>query len=194
SEYTLLSSTKSHEFLETFLDEPVEGGMITEGDYKYEYTVYTRVDDTHFHSGSLKKYPIWQAALIKYFERKVCSAPPTSNAFPVEIESTKTIGDLRDLIKTKKTPEFDDIAADKLILWRVTIPITDDDNEIPILLNNVTSDKKKLGPATRLSKVFPEELPEETIHIIVQRPPPGNADALYPSSGYYQHCWDDIRR
>lgn len=43
SEYTLLPSAKSHEFLETFLNEPVEGGMITEGDYKYEYTVYTRV-------------------------------------------------------------------------------------------------------------------------------------------------------
>ncbi|KAF9314603.1 hypothetical protein BG003_003981, partial [Podila horticola] len=97
---------------------------------------------------------------------------PSSNAFPVEIESTKTIGDLKDLIKTKKTPEFDDIAADKLTLWRVTIPITDDDNETPILLNNVT--KKKLGPLTRLSKVFPEDIPEESIiHIIVQRPPPG---------------------
>ncbi|KAF9314604.1 hypothetical protein BG003_003982 [Podila horticola] len=71
---------------------------------------------------------------------------PTSNAFPVEIKSTKTIGDLKDLIKTKKTPEFDDIAADKLTLWRVTIPITDDDNEIPILLNNITSDRKKFGP------------------------------------------------
>ncbi|KAF9325820.1 hypothetical protein BG006_010712 [Podila minutissima] len=43
SEYTLLPSAKSHEFLETFLNEQVEGGVITEGDYKYEYTVYTRV-------------------------------------------------------------------------------------------------------------------------------------------------------
>ncbi|KAG0350128.1 hypothetical protein BGX24_008247, partial [Mortierella sp. AD032] len=30
----------------------------------------------------------------------------TSNAFPVEIESTKTIGDLKELIKTKKTNDF----------------------------------------------------------------------------------------
>ncbi|KAF9393299.1 hypothetical protein BGX21_010806 [Mortierella sp. AD011] len=40
----------------------------------------------------------------------------TFNAFPVEIESTKTIGDLKKLdlkklIKTEKTPRFDDVAA-----------------------------------------------------------------------------------
>lgn len=102
----------------------------------------------------------------------------TSNAFPVGIESTKTFGDLKEFIKVKKTPEFNDIAADKLTLWRVSIPITDDDDEVPLLLNNVTDkDKKKLGPATRLSKVFLDSLPEMTINVIVQRPPPGNPDA-----------------
>ncbi|KAK3838833.1 MAG: hypothetical protein J3R72DRAFT_512002 [Linnemannia gamsii] len=67
------------------------------------------------------------------------------------------------------------------------MPITEDD-EIPILLNNVTDkDRKKLGTATRLSKVFPESLPEETIHIIVQRPPqvhaPVPSRALTPLPG-----------
>jgi len=53
----------------------------------------------------------------------------------------------------------------------VSITIVDDDDEIPILFfNNVTSNKK-LGPATRLSKAFPEEIPEKTVHIIIQRPP-----------------------
>ncbi|KAI8345054.1 hypothetical protein B0O80DRAFT_475797, partial [Mortierella sp. GBAus27b] len=46
---------------------------------------------------------------------------------------------------------------------------------------------KKLGPATRLSKVFPKEPPEETIHIIVQRPPqvhaPVPSRALTPLPG-----------
>ncbi|KAK5796982.1 hypothetical protein F5H01DRAFT_401214 [Linnemannia elongata] len=55
----------------------------------------------------------------------------TSNAFPVEIESTKTIGDLKGLIKTKKTNDFQD-----------------------------------------LSMVFDADLPEDTIHVIVQRPLP----------------------
>ncbi|KAK3836304.1 MAG: hypothetical protein J3R72DRAFT_477166 [Linnemannia gamsii] len=95
------------------------------------------------------------------------------NAFPVEIESSKTIGDLKDLIKTKKAPRFEDIAADELTLWRVSIPINDDNNDLPVLLGNVPDkDRKNLSPVTRLSKVFPEDLPDETIHIIVQRLPP----------------------
>ena len=105
----------------------------------------------------------------------------TSNAFKIKnIPSSNDVDDLRKAIKDEKAIDFSDIDADKLTLWRVSIHIPeDDDDEIPILLNNiVTKDKKKLGPATRLSKVFPTELPDETIHIIVQRPPPGNVALL----------------
>ncbi|KAG0320827.1 hypothetical protein BG000_003444 [Podila horticola] len=77
----------------------------------------------------------------------------TSIAIPVEIESTKTIGDLKDLIKTKKTPRFDDIAADELTLWRVSIPdAVDDDDDLPILLDNIPGKdrkKPKTTPSTR---------------------------------------------
>ncbi|KAG0076419.1 hypothetical protein BGZ90_008718 [Linnemannia elongata] len=99
----------------------------------------------------------------------------TSNAFPVSASAKTTVGELKDSIKSKKTIDFSDIDADKLILWRVSIPITDEDDEVPIILNSF--DKRKLGPVTRLSKVFPEDLPEETIHIIVQRPPPVRAES-----------------
>ncbi|KAF9367044.1 hypothetical protein CPB97_006460, partial [Podila verticillata] len=64
--------------------------------------------------------------------------------------STKTIGGLKKVIKTEKTFRFDDVAADELTLWCVSIPITNDNNEVPIVLNNVTSDKT-LDPVTRLS-------------------------------------------
>ncbi|KAF9368439.1 hypothetical protein CPC16_005346, partial [Podila verticillata] len=94
------------------------------------------------------------------------------DAFSIKIFSNDTVDELKDLIKTKNPDTFNGIDAKKLTLWRVLLPITDEDDEIPILLNNVTSDKKKLSPATRLSKVFPEEIPEEMVHIIVQRPPP----------------------
>ena len=98
-----------------------------------------------------------------------------SNAFSVKPTPTDTVDDLKDLIKAKKSPRFDDIAADELTLWRVSIPVDGDD--ITIQLDQVTdTDKKKLGPTTRLSKVFPEELPEDTVHIIVQRPQTGNTD------------------
>ncbi|KAF8931909.1 hypothetical protein BGZ47_011637, partial [Haplosporangium gracile] len=82
----------------------------------------------------------------------------TSNAFPVEIEATKTIGDLKELIKTKKTNDFQDVDADKLTLWRVSISVADDNNDdndddnedLPILLDNVLkNDKKRLMAVTQ---------------------------------------------
>ncbi|KAG0011590.1 hypothetical protein BGZ81_002100 [Podila clonocystis] len=95
-----------------------------------------------------------------------------SRVFSVEMDPAKTVDHLKDLIKAKKAPRFDDIAADELTLWRVSIPIADDVEELPILLDNVTGeDKKKLGPAMRLSNVFSKDFPEETIHVMVQRPP-----------------------
>ncbi|KAF9209162.1 hypothetical protein BGZ59_010242 [Podila verticillata] len=103
----------------------------------------------------------------------------TFRAFSVKIESTKTIEYLKDFIKSEKANDFSDVDANNPTLWRVSFLITKDDDEIPVPLSNVTSDKKKLGPATRLSKVFPEELPEETVHIIVQRPPQRDADARH---------------
>src|SRR6202012_5301589 len=47
----------------------------------------------------------------------------TSNAFSVKISSDNTVDDLKNLIKAKKTPRFDDVAADELTLWRVSVPI-----------------------------------------------------------------------
>ncbi|KAF9288732.1 hypothetical protein BGZ88_008069 [Linnemannia elongata] len=62
----------------------------------------------------------------------------TFNAFPVEIESNKTIGDLKDLIKGQKTPRFDDVAANELTLWHVSIAADDDDDDgLPVLLDSV---------------------------------------------------------
>jgi hypothetical protein len=100
----------------------------------------------------------------------------TSNAFSIKIPSNDTVDDLKDLIKTKKTPEFDDIAADKLALWRVSIPDADDvDDDLPVLLLNISdNDKKKLKATRELSDVFNEKPAKRMIHILVQRPPPGN--------------------
>ncbi|KAG0060335.1 hypothetical protein BGZ89_012359 [Linnemannia elongata] len=94
----------------------------------------------------------------------------TSNAFSVKIPLTDSVDDLKDLIKVKKTVDFNDIDADKLSIWRVSIP--DDDDERAILVDNVPESKrKKLKATTKLSRVFDTELPEDTIHILVHRPP-----------------------
>ncbi|KAI8360927.1 hypothetical protein B0O80DRAFT_145818 [Mortierella sp. GBAus27b] len=98
----------------------------------------------------------------------------TSNAFSVKIPASDTIDGLKKLIKAEKAPRFDDIAADELTLWKVCIAIPDDE-EIHILLDRL-NEKKKLGPADELSDVFGEKPPKKTIHVIVKRPPQGNAD------------------
>ena len=40
--------------------------------------------------------------------------------FPVDVERTKTVGDLKNVIKVAKKPEFDHVAADRLELWKVS--------------------------------------------------------------------------
>ncbi|KAK5796916.1 hypothetical protein F5H01DRAFT_418842 [Linnemannia elongata] len=107
----------------------------------------------------------------------------TSNAFPVKIESSKTIGDFKDLIKTTLSPQFDDITAKDLALWRVSIH-DDDDNDLPVLLDSVPV-KKKLRATNKLFMVFDADLPEDTIHVIVQRPLPAAKREREEDAGEY---------
>ncbi|KAF9577962.1 hypothetical protein BGW38_006509 [Lunasporangiospora selenospora] len=102
-----------------------------------------------------------------------CIVEGESTPFPVKIESTETVGELKKIIKTEKTPEFDDIAADKLTLWSVSIPDDDDDDDddVPMVLDKVNNkDKKKLRATRGVLEVFLDKPPKNTIHVIVQRP------------------------
>lgn len=96
---------------------------------------------------------------------------------------SETVDGLKKEIKHQKAPGFDDIAADELTLWRVSIPVADDNdevddnNDLPILLNNIPkNDKKKLKAVTqKVFNVFGNKHDEKMIHVIVQWPPSGNA-------------------
>ncbi|KAF9176599.1 hypothetical protein BGZ50_000268, partial [Haplosporangium sp. Z 11] len=94
---------------------------------------------------------------------------------------------------TKKTPEFDDIAANTLTLWHVTISVDDDVGDEIITATSITT-KRLLKGTGKISKAFGIEvpgdssserlfkekgtssrtfedgIPEDTIHIIVERP------------------------
>ncbi|KAF9168327.1 hypothetical protein DFQ26_009546 [Actinomortierella ambigua] len=103
----------------------------------------------------------------------VVDGEPSLNAFSVKASPALIVDELKTLIKIALSPQLEKIVAKDLTLWHVSIPTSEDDDETSIMIDNITSDhKKKLGPLTRLSKVFSEELPEETINIIVQRPRP----------------------
>ncbi|KAG0039904.1 hypothetical protein BGZ82_006161 [Podila clonocystis] len=85
----------------------------------------------------------------------------TSNAFSVEIDSSKTVDGLKKLIKTENPDTFNGVDAKELTLWRVSVPDADDDEDLPILLDKIPGkDRKKLQVTTKPSKVFIGELPE----------------------------------
>ncbi|KAF8924178.1 hypothetical protein BGZ47_004168, partial [Haplosporangium gracile] len=91
----------------------------------------------------------------------------TASAFSIDIDQTKTVDHLKDHIKAKKTNDFQDVDADKLTLWRVTIP--DDNLDSVITLNALGDTTQLINPRTRLSKLFPES-PDDNTYILVQRP------------------------
>ncbi|KAF9321817.1 hypothetical protein BG003_010841 [Podila horticola] len=106
----------------------------------------------------------------------------TSNAFSVKIPSNDSVDDLKKLIKTEKSVAFDDIPANKLTLWRVSIPVVLANKHNPIVLNEIDSptelDPTELDPTDDISDVFEDQPPKKTIHIMVQRPPRGTALGL----------------
>ncbi|KAG0201725.1 hypothetical protein BGX28_005536, partial [Mortierella sp. GBA30] len=66
-----------------------------------------------------------------------------------------TNGDLKEEIKSKKAPEFDDIAPDRLTLWSVSFP--DNDN----LQRSIDSaEMKTLRATNELDAVFREDPPK----------------------------------
>ncbi|KAG9062191.1 hypothetical protein KI688_006523 [Linnemannia hyalina] len=106
----------------------------------------------------------------------------TSNADPVSVPSPEAVGVLKDLTKHKRSPEFDDIAADKLTLQRV-LTKDDDNDDATIVLDSVSEpEKKKLRATSELSDAFEETLPKKAIHTVVQRPPQVHAPVLARAS------------
>ena len=97
--------------------------------------------------------------------------PAVERIFPIVIARSRTVGTLKNLIKERKHPEFAHIAADRLILWNVSIPL--DKNADNALKQLVLRDQKKLFPTKRLSSYFPDEPAKEHIHVVIQ-PPSGN--------------------
>ena len=71
----------------------------------------------------------------------------TANAFPVDINKDQLVGHLKEAIKAKKHKTFHGVEADKLKLWKVTIP-----NDCNDLLSNLTlQDYVKLLATKKIS-------------------------------------------
>ncbi|KAK3811524.1 MAG: hypothetical protein JOS17DRAFT_779931 [Linnemannia elongata] len=104
-----------------------------------------------------------------------CLIDGGSTSFPIKIETTETIGDLKDAIKTALSPQFDVVTAKDLTLWHVSITVADDDDDdLPVLVNISIKEKMKLKATHDLSDVFKKTLPKRTTYIIVERPQPSD--------------------
>jgi hypothetical protein len=96
---------------------------------------------------------------------------PASKAFSVKVQKNDTVDDLKKLIKREKHPRFEDIAADELNLWAVSVPVDDTTALKELALeNNKDKGIQELHPVKKISKVFPDEPPDEHIHVIVVPP------------------------
>ncbi|KAG0197232.1 hypothetical protein BGX28_009258 [Mortierella sp. GBA30] len=93
-----------------------------------------------------------------------------STAFPIKISSGDTIGDLKELIRTKMAVQFSDIDANQLTLWKISIPIVAEEKHKVISLDCLVS-KDELLPSDELPEVFGDNPLKKTIHILVHRPP-----------------------
>ncbi|PKY29204.1 hypothetical protein RhiirB3_530348, partial [Rhizophagus irregularis] len=78
----------------------------------------------------------------------------------------KLVSHLKDAIKAKKQNDFAGIDADRLKLWKVSIPGDQDDQ----LRNLILQDSDELLAIRKISKYFPDSPPEEHIHVIVKLP------------------------
>jgi hypothetical protein len=88
-----------------------------------------------------------------------------ANAFPVHIDKNSLIGDLKEAIKAKKAPEFDNFPADRLKLWKVEIPGDHVD-----LLSNLSLEENELSAINDIGDYWTEKPPKKNIHVIVEPP------------------------
>ena len=92
-------------------------------------------------------------------------------AFEVEIGKAKSVSALREVIKEKTRPKFDDIPAASLSLWKASVPINRDLKKYVEALNLVDDDS--LYSYEILSDIFSSGLERRSVHIIIDRPHSG---------------------
>ncbi|KAF9416742.1 hypothetical protein BGZ76_004608, partial [Entomortierella beljakovae] len=113
-----------------------------------------------------------------------CILDGDSSAFPVKLEVEDTIGELKKAIKEENPNDLQDVDADMLIIWRVSIPSAP---ESVITLGNLIGDEttahpeRLKDPASEISEVFGTAPAKKTIHVIVQRPLAVPAALYHPS-------------
>lgn len=98
---------------------------------------------------------------------------PGQQPFSVDLANTETVDDLKSAIKLEQTHRLKDIDAPQLELYRVSIP--DDDDILLQALRVLNFDgngigAKELNATAKLSKVFPDGVEDDRVHIVARKP------------------------
>ncbi|KIK77360.1 hypothetical protein PAXRUDRAFT_835007 [Paxillus rubicundulus Ve08.2h10] len=111
--------------------------------------------------------------------------------FPVEISAGKTVGDLKDVIKNKKSVDFRDIDAEALDLYHITLP--DDDQRLEVELDQIKTSshnlKSRLNPRARLSNLFKPDLVGDEMHLIIIKAPTSPTKPPVTVPDMVLNCW-----
>ncbi|KAF9321173.1 hypothetical protein BGZ91_004595 [Linnemannia elongata] len=93
------------------------------------------------------------------------------DAFPIVIESTKTISHLKKLIKNQRSHVLCDIDAQKLNLWQVLIliPFAPGGREREPVWYDVNDNAALLKPSQKVESVFTIEPHGTKVQVLVQR-------------------------
>ena len=94
----------------------------------------------------------------------------STRVFPVEIDRGENVGGLKKAIKEEMKPAFDNITANSLEVWNVSIPIDEDVNLEAQVKNLRLHEKKPLWPSKGLHRIF-RDLDKEGLHVVVKAPP-----------------------
>jgi hypothetical protein len=104
------------------------------------------------------------------------------HVFEVKIGEDESVAALKDVIKEKKRPYFDDVPADTLMLWKVSIPY---DANLEQKVNETEfDDNTALRPLLKLSTSFSVRPVEGNVHIVVDPPAlQTSIEAIEPGKG-----------
>jgi len=100
---------------------------------------------------------------------------PTEKAFAVDIEKSKTVSHLRELIWEKTQETFRNLDAKDLTLWAVSVPIGDGTVQVDL----AQVEKRRLLPARKISRAF-AEVTDDCVHVVIE-PPKGTCLILCQS-------------
>ncbi|KAF8079189.1 hypothetical protein FPV67DRAFT_1604454 [Lyophyllum atratum] len=118
------------------------------------------------------------------------------NLVIIDILDTKNVADLRKLIKKETSPHFDNVPANQLDLFKVSIPLSDDDDSLTASFGSLRLDEQILGrPWLKLSQVF-GDIHDDHVHVIVKppdthrtEPPPGEPlDVKQARDAFLEAC------